>query len=108
MHPGKRPYRAVFSVPKDEMDAIGNASRELVELGRAWVSIEPLTAYARERFSAAGEVGEVTHKLTAATPAFAIPQDAVATVSERAFEVKAVLDAPKSAEITLICLEKRR
>jgi len=105
MHPGKRSSRAVFSAPPDERDEIGNPSRDLVEIGRAWVSLVPVTA--REYMYAGGERALVTHKLTMARPAFEIPQNAIATVAGRVFDVQAALDAPSSAEITLMCVEKR-
>ena len=104
MHPGKRPYRAVFAVPEDDFDDIGNPSDVLKELGHAWVSLRPVSG--REYLTASGEHANVTHRVELARPAFEIPQSAVLTISGRVFEVDFVMDAPESRDIYLMCVEK--
>lgn len=103
MYPGKRPYRATFTVSSGGKDEIGN-STGTTTLGSAWVSIDPLTA--RELFLAGGEQAKITHKVTLATPSFTIPVAAIMTVSGRVFAVEAPLSAPGSPEMTLMCSEK--
>jgi len=104
MHPGKYPMRAVFSVPGNDTDEIGNVSDALTVIGRAWVSVEPLSA--REFLLAGGEEAKVSHKVKLATPSFDIPVAAVMTVRERIFAVEAPLSAPGALEMTLMCSER--
>lgn len=104
MAPGKYPYRAIFSVPATESDDIGNQVGTRAEIGRAWVSVTPLSA--REHLLG-GERSTSSHKVALRRPSFAIPNTAVLTIGERVFEVEAPLDAPNSAEILLMCAEKR-
>lgn len=107
MHPGKYPHRAIFTEPSGTKDAIGNVSASPTEVGRAWVSVEPLPSYARERLAPGGETASATHRVSLMRPAFDVSLAASLTVSGREFRVTAVMDTPNAASVMLLCSERQ-
>lgn len=106
MHPGKRPHRATFLKPSGARDSIGNVDRTPVPIGTAWVSLEPLSAYARERLSSAGESAEVNYRIELARPRFNIPASGTVSVAGRTFEIRGLMDDPASRDIAVLCFER--
>ena len=106
MHPGKRPHRATFYKPSGARDSIGNVDRTPVSIGTAWVSVEPLSAYARERLSSAGESAEINYRLELTRPRFEIPTSGTVTAAGRTFEIRSPMDDPSSRDITILCFER--
>jgi SPP1 family predicted phage head-tail adaptor len=105
MNPGKYPLRAVFTLHDDDFDEIGNPSDLFIEIGRAWVSLRPVSG--REYLTASGEHSNVSHRLDMFRPSFDILNSMVVTISGRTFEVDHVMDGPSQREIFVMCVEKR-
>jgi head-tail adaptor len=107
MYPGKRPHRAVFSVPSVEFDEIGNETGAYETIGSAWVSLKPLTNRWRTYVESSGKSAEVTHECELARPSFDIPPTARLQIGSRTYQVSVHLDVPNTAETVLMVSEKR-
>jgi head-tail adaptor len=105
VYPGKYPLQAVFYEATDTEDAIGNHSREPVEVGRTWVAVEPVNG--REFVTAGGDRAEVSHRIRLQRPTFDVPSTTTIVAAGRTFTLLAPLDAPGGAEMVLMCAERR-
>ena len=107
MYPGKRPHRAVFSVPTVDFDEIGNEVGAYSVVGAAWVSLAPLSNRWRTYVESSGKASEVTHECGLARPSFDIPPTARMQIGSRTYEVSVHMDVPNTAETVLMVSERR-
>lgn len=106
MHPGARPHLATFTVPKTGTDAIGNPEKGVEQIGVAWVGMDTVSLYTRDRLAASGQSANVTHRIEFARPTFSIPLEASVEIAGRVFECGPLQDVPGARDVAMLVTER--
>lgn len=106
MHPGARPHLATFAVPNEGTDAIGNPAQGQVQIGVAWVGMDAVSQYTRDRLATSGQRADVTHRIEFARPTFSIPLEATVEIAGRLFECGPLQDVPGARDVAMLITER--